>query len=61
MICATRGYKLILTMPDTMSKERRVMLRAFGAEIVLTPGKLSVPGAIKAAEDIVAGRGAIML
>ena len=61
MICATRGYKLILTMPDSMSMERRVMLRAFGAEIVLTPGKLSVPGAIKAAEDIVANRGAIML
>ena len=61
MIAAARGYKLILTMPETMSMERRVMLRSFGAEVILTPAKLSIPGAIKAAEDVVAKRGAIML
>lgn len=53
-VCAARGYKLVLTMPETMSKERRAVLRAFGAEIVLTPGPEGMGGAIKRAEDIVA-------
>jgi cysteine synthase A len=53
-VCATRGYKLILTMPDTMSIERRQLLPVFGAELVLTPGAEGMPGAIKKAEQLVA-------
>ena len=52
-VCATRGYTLILTMPDTMSIERRRMLAAFGAQIVLTEGVKGMPGAIAKAEEIV--------
>ena len=53
-VCAARGYRLILTMPDTMSLERRQLLSVFGAELVLTPGIEGMTGAIKRAEQLVA-------
>jgi cysteine synthase A len=52
--CAARGYKLVLTMPDTMSKERRMILRAYGAEVILTPGSEGMPGCLKRTEDLAA-------
>jgi cysteine synthase len=52
-VCAVKGYRLILTMPDTMSVERRTMLRALGAELVLTPGERGMRGAIERAGELV--------
>jgi cysteine synthase A len=54
MVCAARGYKCTLVMPDTMSKERRILLRAYGAELVLTPGADGMDGAIRTAEKMAA-------
>ena len=52
LVSAVKGYKLILTMPDTMSVERRNLVKAYGAEVRLTPGKDGMPGAIRAAEEL---------
>ena len=54
MVAAARGYRLILTMPDTMSTERRAMLRAYGAELQLTPGSDGMTGSIELAKELVA-------
>jgi cysteine synthase len=52
MVCAARGYRCVLTMPETMSMERRMLLRAYGAELILTPGADGMPGAIARAEEL---------
>lgn len=53
-VCAARGYRLVLTMPETMSVERRKLLRALGAEIILTPGEEGMRGAVRRAEELAA-------
>ena len=54
MVCAARGYRCILVMPDSFSKERRMLLRAFGADLILTPGSEGMQGAIRRAEEMAA-------
>lgn len=54
MVCAAKGYKCAFVMPETMSKERKMLLRAYGAELILTPGSEGMPGAIKRANELAA-------
>ncbi|CAI9412646.1 cysteine synthase A [Nocardioides sp. T2.26MG-1] len=59
MVGAARGYRVVLTMPETMSRERRALLRAFGAELVLTPGSEGMNGAVRRADEIASESGAV--
>ena len=60
MVGAARGYNVVLTMPETMSKERKMLLAAYGAELILTPGSEGMKGAVSKSEEIVAERGGIL-